>query len=166
MRRRAADLLHGQSLATAAPRESDLSCSSTSPRGSDFPSTNSNRSSQALLAACAGQLDGDVRRSADDPRAAIGIGRATLGQAPDRFQKQHILFGEHGISSSELASPLVWRDAANIMLPEFDFRTFSWNQKNGFVGRMESFVAAACNEAEITESLIAAARRAAAHAPR
>ena len=41
------------------------------------------------------------------------IGRAALGQAPDRFQKQHILFGEHGISSSELASPLVWRDAGN-----------------------------------------------------
>jgi len=30
------------------------------------------------------------------------------------------------------------------MLPDFDFRTFSWNQKNGFVDRVECFVAAAC----------------------
>ena len=69
----------------------------------------------ALLPAHAGQLDGDMRRSADDPRAAIGIGRAPLGQAPDRFQKQHVLFGEHGISSSAVVSPLVWRDAGDLM---------------------------------------------------
>src|SRR6476646_7749155 len=69
----------------------------------------------SLLPACAGQLDRNVRRGADDLRAAIGVGRAPLGNAPDRLQKQKILFGEHGVSSSAMASPLVWRDSGDAL---------------------------------------------------
>jgi hypothetical protein len=51
------------------------------------------------------------------------------------------------------------------MLPEFDFRKFSRNHKMASsVGEM--FRRARVHETEITESLIAAARRASAHAPR
>jgi hypothetical protein len=41
------------------------------------------------------QCDGDVRRGADDPRAAVGV-----GLAPDqRFQNQKKFFGKHGATS-------------------------------------------------------------------
>jgi hypothetical protein len=51
------------------------------------------------------------------------------------------------------------------MLPKFDFRKFSRNHKMASsVGEM--FRRARVHETEITESLIAAARRASAHAPR
>jgi hypothetical protein len=87
-----------------------------------------------------------MRRGADDPRAAISVGRTALGNATDRFQKQHVLFGKHGISSSAMVPPLVWRDAGIHepgMLPEVDFRTFSRKPKNGFVRRVKYFAAPA-----------------------
>jgi hypothetical protein len=90
-----------------------------------------------------------MRRGADHPRAAVSIGRAALGQAPDRLQKQHVLFGEHGISSSELAPPLSGETQGihqPAMLPDVNFRKFSWNHKNGFVRRVKYFVPAACTK--------------------
>jgi hypothetical protein len=103
-----------------------------------------------------------VWRSADDPRAAIGVSRAALGNAPDRFQKQHILFGEHGISSSELASPLVWRDAGNssawhaarVRFQDVFVESEKWLRRSDGM-----FRCARLHETEITESLIAAVHR-------
>ena len=92
----------------------------------------------------------DVRRGAYDLRAAIGVGRVSLGQAPHRFQNQKVLFGEHGVSSSAMASPLVWQNSGGstqpAMLPDFDFRKLSAFSKNGFVSRAECFIAAPCTK--------------------
>ena len=78
------------------------------------------------------QLDRHVRRRADDPRAAISVGRAALGQAPDRFQKQHVF-------SASMAFPVLrwshhWSGETQVihepaMLPDVDFRTFSRKHK-------------------------------------
>ena len=63
-----------------------------------------------LFSAYARQDDRDVRRGADDPRASIGINRAPLSQAPECFQKQNVLLGEHGAPNSLIVRPLVRRD--------------------------------------------------------
>ncbi|WP_156435215.1 hypothetical protein [Bradyrhizobium lablabi] len=84
--------------------------------------------------------------------------------------KSKIYFSANiGISSSEMASPLVWRDtgnsrashAAGLRFQEVFVESEKWLRRSD-----EMFRRAGLHEAEITESLIAATRRAAAHAPR
>jgi hypothetical protein len=103
-----------------------------------------------------------VRRGADHPRGAIGVGRAALGQAPDRFQKQHVLFRKHGISSSAMVPPLVWRDAgksrpchvAGCRFQDVFEETQKWLRPP-----REMFRWGCLHETEITESLIAISQR-------
>jgi hypothetical protein len=107
-------------------------------------------------------LDGDVRRGADDPRAAIGVGRAALGQAPDRFQKQHVLFGKHGISSSAMVPPLVRRDAGKSRACQFAggrFQDVFEETQKWLRPPREMFRCGCLHETEITESLIAISQR-------
>jgi hypothetical protein len=103
------------------------------------------RDDTILRIACAGLFDRDVRRGADDLRGSVGVSRAALGYASEGLQEQDILFGQHGVSNSELVSPVIWRDSGCLlasMLRRFDFRMFSKIGKNGFILRSGCFIAA------------------------
>ena len=73
----------------------------------------------------------DMRRGAYDLRAH----RRPPGSArpgPHRLQNQKVLFGEHRVSSSAIASPLVWRRSGDPLAchaADFDFRSFRRSMK-------------------------------------